>query len=90
MGLSVGGRFGGENGELAFSPYVHPRLGLEILANEGESETELAFAVDFGVDVELSRTVTLRGAYTWVEGEFAENALGVGLVIRSGRRIEVR
>ena len=90
VGLSVGGRFGGENGELAFSPYVHPRLGLEILANDGESETELAFAVDFGVDVELSRTVTLRGAFTWVEGEFAENALGVGLVIRSGRRIEVR
>ncbi|HEX7088855.1 MAG TPA: hypothetical protein VF192_01895 [Longimicrobiales bacterium] len=89
VGLSVGGRFG-EAGELAFSPYVHPRVGLKILANDDESETELAFAVDFGLDVELSRTVTLRGAYTWTQGEFAEDALGVGVAIRAGRRIDVR
>jgi opacity protein-like surface antigen len=90
VGLSVGARFADGARELAFSPYVHPRLGLEILANDDETETELAFGVDFGLDVELSRTITLRGAYTWVQGEFAEDALGVGLVIRAGRRIDVR
>src|SRR5690606_23039218 len=69
VGLSVGGRFADAAGDLAFAPYVHPRLGLEILADDGESETEVAFAVDFGLDVEITRSVTVRAAYTWVEGE---------------------
>lgn len=96
LGVSIGARLENAAGDAALTPYVHPRLGLEILADEGDSVTELAFMVDFGLDVEVTRSVTARAAYTWVTGGVddvfggGKNALGAGLAIRFGRPVQVR
>src|SRR5690606_24707275 len=94
LGVSVGARLENAAGDAALSPYVHPRVGLEILADDGESVTELSFMMDFGLDVEVTRSVTVRAAYTWVTGGvdnvlFGDrNALGAGLSIRFGRPVQ--
>lgn len=96
LGVSVGAQLGDADGDVVFTPYVHPRVGLEILADDDDSVTEVAFMVDFGLDVQVTRSVTLRAAYTWVTGgvddRFAngKNALGAGLAIRFGRPVQVR
>lgn len=96
LGVSIGARLENVAGDAALSPYVHPRVGLEILADDDESVTELAFMVDFGLDVEVTRSVTVRAAYTWVTGGVDnplfgdKNALAAGLAIRFGRPVQVR
>src|SRR5690606_22863088 len=87
LGVSIGARLEDAVGAAALLPYVHPRLGLEILADDDDSVTELAFMVDFGLDVEVTPSVTVRAAYTWVTGGVddvfggGKNALGAGLAI---------
>jgi len=96
LGVSVGARLENAEGEVAFTPYVHPRVGLDIFADDDDSVTELAFLVDFGLDVEVTPSVTVRAAYTWVTGGVDDlaggrkNALGAGLAIRFGRPVQVR
>lgn len=96
LGVSIGARLENAAGEAAITPYVHPRVGLEILADDDDSVTEVAFMVDFGLDVQVTRAVTVRAAYTLVTGGVddpfsgGKNALGAGLAIRFGRPVEVR
>lgn len=92
-GITVGARL--DPGGLVFVPYAHPRVGLEILADEGESVTEISFLGDVGLDLHLGRSAILRFGYTI---NFAadddtrtdDNAFGAGAAIRIGRRVVAR
>ena len=64
VGLSVGHRFELE-GNLALTPFVHPRLTLDICRHcqaSGGSRTDLAVAFDVGANFEITPTVAIRGA----------------------------
>lgn len=60
FGLSVGHRFALE-GDMALTPYIHPRLSLD-LCSDCEDDTEAAVSFDVGLNFELTRTVALRAA----------------------------
>lgn len=63
VGLSVGHRFPLE-GQLALTPYIHPRVALEYWSERGprdESDTDLGVLFDIGLDFEVTRQLSLRG-----------------------------
>jgi hypothetical protein len=67
--------------------YGHPRLALVLTAgDEQEDETELEGLFDLGMDVILAGGLRIRTGLTM--GRF--DALGVGVAIPFGRRVEVR
>ncbi|HUH14194.1 MAG TPA: hypothetical protein VMK65_13850 [Longimicrobiales bacterium] len=85
VGVSIGRWL--DLGGLAIQPYAHPRLGLDIYApDEGDSETELAFLADLGVDLALGSALTVRAGISLGDAD----AVGVGVAYRMQRRVEVR
>ena len=88
-GLSAGFDLGTRGGP-QLTPYVFPRLALELAAwNEGDQErthTDLAFALDLGADLNLTPDLILRAGATIAD----RNAIGVGVAYRLQRRILVR
>jgi hypothetical protein len=59
-GIVVGHRFLLE-GNLAITPFVHPRLSLD-LCNDCVTDTELGLVFDLGASLEITRTIAIRGA----------------------------
>ena len=62
VGVSLGHRFPLEGG-LAITPYVHPRLSLDVLAGrrpEGADRTQLTIDFDIGGSFEVSRQLAIR------------------------------
>lgn len=85
VGVSVGHRFPLE-GDLAITPYLHPRVSLDYRGEyQGvESDTDLGVLFDLGADFEVSPRLSLRLAFTF-GGEEAfggGNAVGFGLAWR--------
>jgi hypothetical protein len=83
IGLSVGHRFTGQ-GQVAVTPFAHPRVSLDFCGDCGD-DSEIGLAFDLGVDVELSRVISLRGAATLGGGGYFEDAdasLGIAVAIR--------
>lgn len=76
VGVSVGHRFPLDQG-LAITPYVHPRLALQYVSVDDESDTDLGVAFDIGVDFEVSSRLSIRGALTF--GDDDGDAIGIGL-----------
>lgn len=60
VGVSVGHRFEFA-GNLALTPYLHPRLSLD-LASRRRGGTDLGLTFDLGANFEASRTLSIRGA----------------------------
>lgn len=58
VGLSMGHRFDLER--MALTPYMHPRLSLDMCSGCGGSD--LALTLDLGLNFEVSRTLAIRGA----------------------------
>jgi hypothetical protein len=59
FGVSLGHRFGLE-GLMAITPYVHPRLSLDVF----DSRTDLNINFDVGVGFEATRSLSIRAAAT--------------------------
>jgi len=63
FGVSIGHRFPLE-GNFAVTPYVHPRLSIDICSDCGpegdDSETDLGIDFDIGVSFEVSRSLSFR------------------------------
>lgn len=87
FGASFGLNLG--SGSVSVSPYVHPRISLDILAvGSGQNEdtsTDGAVAVDLGADVNLGPKWVLRAAYSLGD----RDAFGVGLAMRWPRGVSV-
>ena len=82
VGVSIGHRFPLE-GNLALTPYLHPRVSLDYCSEcgpEGDGDTDLGVLFDLGLDFEVSPRLSLRG--TVVFGSDENNALGFGLAWR--------
>lgn len=82
VGLSVGHRFPLE-GQLAITPFVHPRVALEYCDDCGpddDSETDLGVMFDIGVDFEMTRQLSLRAGV--VLGDDDREAIGISLAWR--------
>lgn len=84
VGVSVGHRFALEN-NLAITPYVHPRLSLDVLTGTraaGSDRTDLALDFDLGADFEITRQLALRTSLVLSGGGGADNVgFGIGLTI---------
>lgn len=78
VGVSIGRRFPLE-GDLAITPYVHPRAAL-FFCSDCADETDLRINFDLGVDFELTQTLSLRGSIMF--GGDDEEAFGLGFAWR--------
>jgi hypothetical protein len=85
VGVSIGHRFPLE-GNLALTPYLHPRVSLDYCSECGpgdDSETDLGVLFDLGVDFEVSSRLSLLLAFTFAgEESFGGDAIGFGLAWR--------
>lgn len=79
VGLSVGHRFPLEGG-VAITPYVHPRLSLDLYGGTGSDGEEVELSIDFdiGASVELTRQLALRASLV-VSGANRSDDVGFGL-----------
>jgi hypothetical protein len=79
VGLSVGHRFPLEGG-VAITPYVHPRLSLDLFNGTGDDGEDADLAIDFdlGANFELTRQIALR-ASVLVSGAAGSDDLGFGI-----------
>lgn len=84
IGLSVGHRFPLE-GAMAVTPYVHPRVSIDFCSNcfgppQFDDDTDLSINFDLGVDLELSRQLSLRFAALFAGGDlFHDDGFGISL-----------
>lgn len=78
VGVSVGHRFELDR-NLALSPWVHPRLSLDVCSCAG-SETELGVAFDVGANLEVTPRMAIRLAVLFAGNElFSDDAIGISL-----------
>ncbi len=83
LGVSVGHRFALE-GDMAITPYVHPRLSLDVLTGAGDNvdNTDLSIDFDLGASFEITRQIALRGSLVLSGGRFSDDVgFGIGLTI---------
>lgn len=80
IGLSVGHRFPLE-GAMAVTPYVHPRVSIDLCSNcfAGGDDTDISINFDLGADLELSRQLSLRFAALFAGGDAFGNDDGFGI-----------
>ncbi len=78
VGVSIGHRFPLE-GNMAITPYVHPRAAL-FFCSDCADETDMRINFDLGVDFELTQTLSLRGSIMF--GGDDEEAFGLGFAWR--------
>lgn len=74
-GLTFGHTF--DAGDVAFTPYIHPRVAL--IAGFGPDDVDLELLADFGLDVRLSRSLDLRFGFGF--GDYTAD-WGVGFAWR--------
>jgi hypothetical protein len=92
LGVSIGMNVGSGS----FVPYVHPRVSLDVAAydvnGEEETVTDVGFAVDLGADLNLGDRLVLRAGYTFATRNDVgkRNAFGVGVALRTPRKLVVR
>lgn len=77
LGVSLGHRFD-LGGGMALTPYVHPRLSIDICNDCGGSDIGLVF--DLGANFQLSRSVSIRGAAVFAgDDTFGGEGFGISL-----------
>lgn len=84
VGVSVGRTFDADG--IVFTPYAVPRLGIDLAADDGDTDTDLGFTVDLGADLHIDDSWLLRFGVALGD----HDALGVGVAYRTGRRAVVR
>lgn len=84
VGVSVGHRFPLDAGQMAITPYVHPRAALYFCNGDrcgaDDSDTDIRINFDLGADFELTRALSLR--FSVMLGGDEEEAFGFGLAWR--------
>lgn len=82
IGLSVGHRFPLE-GAMAVTPYVHPRVSVDFCSDcfEDADDNGLSINFDLGVDLELSRMLSLRFSALFAGGDLFGDDDGFGISI---------
>ena len=87
LGLSLGLNLG--SGNVHILPYAHPRAVLDIIAvgpsDNEETDTDFAFVLDLGADVNLGDRLIFRLGGSLIDRE----AFGAGLAIRWPRPVSV-
>lgn len=88
FGASVGLRLG--SGSVQVAPYVHPRVSLDVVAvddanGDEVTNTDGAFALDLGADVNLGQRFILRAGYSLGD----RDAFGLGIAMRWPRGVSV-
>lgn len=87
FGAVLGHRFVPQGSQIALTPYVHPRVSLDVCAggdlcdaidNAGGDQTEINLNFDLGLDLEVNRNLSVRGAIVIPGGDFFDDA-GFGL-----------
>ncbi|MGZ8412869.1 MAG: hypothetical protein ACXW61_05415 [Gemmatirosa sp.] len=87
VGVSVGHRFA-LDGEMAITPYVHPRLSLDVITGAGDDadNTDLSIDFDLGASFEITRQIALRGSLVLSGGRLSDDVgFGIGLTIVPAR-----
>jgi hypothetical protein len=74
LGLSLGHTF--RDPSATFKPYITPRIFLDAAFGNGDSEADLGFAVDLGLDLTFTRGFLVRFGASLGD----RDAVGVGLV----------
>lgn len=75
VGVAIGHRFPLE-GNLAITPFVHPRLALDRLSAGGNSDTDVNLDIDIGGSFELNNRMQIRLVATLGNAD----AVGIGFV----------
>lgn len=89
LGVSIGAEFGNS---IKVMPYVHPRIAFDLVAFdedlglEDDTDSELNFDLDLGVDVAVTPRLTAKFGATVTD----RDAVGLGISYRLGRRVVVR
>ncbi len=83
-GVSVGRTFDADG--IAFVPYAVPRIGLDLAADDGETDADLSFTIDLGLDLHIDDAWLLR--FGAALGD--HDALGFGVAYRLSRGVTVR
>ena len=93
FGVVVGHRFPIQGTKTAITPYAHPRLSVDVCSSDcGDIGTKLKVNFDFGADFEVTRALSLRGAFTVGGVSAADSKVGFGFGLAfhpvgvSGRR----
>jgi hypothetical protein len=83
VGLSLGHRFPLE-GSVAITPYVHPRLSLDVVTGNGGGDgTDLTIDFDLGASFEITPQLAIRASLLLTGADLADGAgFGLGLTYR--------
>jgi hypothetical protein len=83
VGVSLGRRvpFAGSN--IALTPYVHPRLSIDICSDDDvcDETTDVGLNFDLGGNLELNRQLSMRFAILFGAGEFPLDETGFGFAL---------
>lgn len=78
VGISVGKRFDLE-GSMALTPYIHPRLSVDLCSNCGRG-SDVGVSFDLGANLELSRTISIRASGLFIGTEsFDDEGFGISI-----------
>ena len=80
FGATVGHRFPLQ-GQLALTPYVHPRLSIDFCSSDAfcGNSSELSVNFEVGSDLELTRRVSLRAAFLFTGSDAFRDDIGFGI-----------
>src|SRR5688500_2674146 len=79
LGVSLGHRFD-LGGGMSLTPYVHPRLSIDICNDCGGNDSDIGLVFDLGANFQLSRSVSIRGAAVFAgDDTFGGEGFGISL-----------
>ncbi len=82
VGVSLGYRIELDR-EVNLTPYVHPRLSLDVCTDCNDNEVGLGVNFDVGANLDLSKAIAVRAAAFFGGGElFGRNGIGLSVAYR--------
>ncbi len=79
LGVSIGHRFP-LDGTLALTPYVHPRVSLDICSGCNGDKSQVGINFDIGANLELTRVLAVRGsAFFGGADGYGDDRNGIGI-----------
>ncbi|HEX6559987.1 MAG TPA: hypothetical protein VF021_11005, partial [Longimicrobiales bacterium] len=96
LGVSVGLNLG--SGSTSLTPFAHPRISFDMATFDNpftgreETVTDFGLAVDLGAELNLGKSLLIRGAYTIGNNNDTgkRDAFGVGAAFRMPRKVVAR
>ena len=80
VGLSVGRRLP-LGGDVSLTPYAHPRFSIDVARSAG-FPSHLSVDVDFGANLDVSKSFSVRASTLLTASTWFQNALGVSVAWR--------